>query len=331
MADVRARPDRAAIDVPVYRPFPARVVRREALGPSFVRLTFSSDELGGFGYAGCDQRIKVLLPAPGRTLTDLPYGSDWYESWRTLPDEIRPVKRTYTVRAFRPQQREVDVDFVLHGLSAGRDDLVEHGTAGPVSTWAASARPGDEVALLGPDRDGSGRLWGVEWAPPDTATTLLLAGDETAVPAIGAILESLPTGARILVCAEVPDEADAQPWSVAEHVEVRWLVRRRGGSTARRGELLEGAVRDWLTGLAREHQSTPPATDESDDPAEHAAEDVPVWDIPDREPVGDAPYVWLAGEAGVMKTLRSLARHEFQLPKTAVACMGYWREGAAEG
>jgi NADPH-dependent ferric siderophore reductase len=320
MADVQERSSQT-VEPPVFRPFAAEVVRTERLGPNFVRVTFTGPDLAAFGYAGCDQRIKVLLAAPGRTAADLPTGDDWYLRWQALPDDIRPVKRTYTLRALRPEESQVDIDFVLHGLDG------EPGSAGPVSTWAARAQPGDRLALLGPDRAGQGRLWGVEWAPPAGATTLLIAGDETAVPAIGAILEALPEGVRTLVCAEIPDEADVPAWTTPPGAEVRWLVRRRAGVQAPRGELLEAAVREWLSGLVR---GPAPVVDEAD-PVDAAPDDVLLWDIPEQPSAGaDAPYVWLAGEAGVMKTLRRLARREFALPKTAVACMGYWREGAAE-
>lgn len=141
----------------------ARVVATRRLGAHFVRITFGGSELTGFGAAGNDQRIKLLLPAPGRDLSDVPEGPDWHARWRKLPDAVRPVMRTYTVRAFRPADAELDVDVVVHGLDGG--------PSGPVSSWAASARVGDELALVGPDRPGTGSAWGVEWAPP-TATTM---------------------------------------------------------------------------------------------------------------------------------------------------------------
>jgi NADPH-dependent ferric siderophore reductase len=104
--------------------------------------------------------------------------------------------RTYTVRRHRPG--EIDVDFVLHA------------DGGPASRWAASARIGDPVAIYGPVS---------AYAPPEGCSFQLLVGDETAVPAIGAIVEQLPAGVR----AEVLVAGDEQDWSTAGSVRVRWL------------------------------------------------------------------------------------------------------------
>ena len=42
------------------------------------------------------------------------------------------------------------------------------------------------------------------------------------------------------------------------------------------------------------------------------------------------PYVFLAGEAGLVRAMRRLAVDAAGVPKEAVAFMGYWRRGAAE-
>jgi len=314
-AGVQARPRPA----PEYRAYPVRVVRAVRLSPHFVRLTFGGPQLAAFGYAGNDQRVKVLLPQAGRSLADLPTGEDWYARWRQLPDHVRPTMRTYTVRAFRPQERQLDVDFVLHGIS-------DRGHSGPLSTWAATARPGDEAALLGPDRPGTGRLWGAEWDPPPTTSRVLVAGDETAVPAMGAILEGMAPQTSGVVLAEVPTRADVPAWPRRPGVDVRWLVRARRDADAPRGVLLEKAVRRALAASCDE-----PAPLAARSWAAEDEDGAVLWDVPESLPerCGDL-YVWMAGEAGVMKRLRRLARHDHALPKPAVACMGYWRLGACE-
>jgi NADPH-dependent ferric siderophore reductase len=291
-----------------------RVVR---LSPNFVRITFKDAALAAFGYAGYDQRVKVLLPQPGRTLTDLPRGSEWYRQWRQLPDDIRPAMRTYTVRAYRGAEAEVDVDFVLHGHQGGQ--------TGPLSTWAATAQPGDHVALLGPDRAGTGRMWGVEWSPPKTINKVLLAGDETAIPAIAAILEALPAHLTGYVLAEVPEPEDVLGFEAPDHIDVQWLVRRHSHAPSPRGALLEAAARNALDRLRGSTRTRPVWTETDDD------ETALLWDVPesDRDETEDL-YVWMAGEAATMKRLRRLARHEHALPKSTVACMGYWREGQSE-
>src|SRR3712207_604915 len=176
LAPVRPRPS--------YRPYRVSVRRIERLSPSFSRVTFTGPDLVGFGTAGHDQRVKILLPLPGVGFDhlgvddpDVIENGDWYLRWRDLPDHLRNPLRTYTVRAVRPEFAEVDIDFAAHG------DI------GPASAWVRRAAEGDQLVLVGPDAEGEDPRAGIEWAP-GSATSLLLAGDETAVPAISAILES---------------------------------------------------------------------------------------------------------------------------------------------
>lgn len=294
---------------PGYRLFPVEVARVQRLGPSFVRITFGGACLSEFGFGGHDQRIKIVLPKPGRALDDFPEGDDWYPRWLELPEDVRPDLRTYTVRDYRPDTREVDVDFVLHGLDDGH--------AGPASTFAAAARPGQVVGLFAPDRPGSGRMWGCEWAPPASADRLVLAGDETAVPALAAIVESLPADARGVVCVEVPEDGDRQQWAHPAGVQVRWYAR----AGAPHGKLLGEGVAEALRELC-------PAGAAGAEGG--ALEDVDVdtgvlWEVPEGST--DSIYGFLAGEAAVIKRLRRLLVDEHGIRKQAVAFMGYWREG----
>ncbi|SDR06978.1 siderophore-interacting protein [Actinopolyspora saharensis] len=311
---------------PEYRVYTVEVVARKRLSPSFVRVTVAGECLRSFGAGGADQRIKLMLPQPGRTVADVPQGRDWYAEWQAMPEETRPTMRTYTVRAFRPSRAEIDIDFVLHGS--------EVDSGGPASNWAASTRPGDRVALLGPDRPGTGRMWGCEWCPPATARRLLLAGDETAIPAVGAILESLPASACGIACLEIPTEDDVQEWEVPSGMEVRWLPRKVGTVRQHHGSLLEGALsealRELCGGNAEPEQltSSPSASLEDVD-----VDSCPLWEVPEapaRERVdveSGELYGWLAGEAGVIKRLRRMTVNQYGVPRTSVAFMGYWREG----
>jgi NADPH-dependent ferric siderophore reductase len=172
---------------------------------------------------------------------------------------------------------------------------------------------------MGPDRPGRGRAWGVEWAPPATATCLLLAGDETAVPAVGAILESLVPGRRAVAVLEVPDAADAQNLALPEGVTVHWLFRGERS----RGELLLPAVHAALVDLGIAAAPAP------------APEDVDLdaqllWEVPEDPAAGAGCYAWLAGEAGVVKRLRRHLVADLGVDRRSVAFMGYWREGRAE-
>ncbi|MGW4528187.1 siderophore-interacting protein [Amycolatopsis sp. NPDC004378] len=186
----------------------ARVTVVRPVTPHTVRVTFSAVSFRDVPAGPPDQYVKVFFPLPGQETPVLPEtGSDvlsWYRTYLAMPDDVRPPMRTYTVRAHRPEAAEIDVDFVLHG-----DD-------GPASAWASRVAPGDRVAFLGPH--------GL-YAAPAECDWQLLVGDETALPAIGAIVERLPAGARASVYVELSDRAERQTFETRGAVEVHWVVR----------------------------------------------------------------------------------------------------------
>jgi len=313
-----------AVADPAYRLFDVAVRRVHRVGASFVRITFAGPQLPVFGAGGHDQRLKVLLPQGAVDLTLAPE-TDWYGWWRALPDADRPVMRTYTVRAVRPEAGELDVDFVLHGVADGH--------AGPASAWAARACAGDRVVLVGPSAPGTGRRWGVEWAPPAEARTLLLAADETAVPAVCAVLEQLPAGVRATALLEVPEAGDVLDVRSAADLTVEWLPRARAQGPRAHGERLVARVREVAAQLVDEaaqlvdEQTAVAAGDETD-----VGEGL-LWEVPEQAVASgpDRLYAWLAGEAGVVKQLRRHLVREVGVPRASVAFMGYWREGRREG
>ncbi len=315
------------MDSPGYRTFVVEVSRVVRLCPSFVRITFSGDDLLGFGACGADQRIKVVLPAPGTTPLDLVdtcrrWGVEWYPQWLATAQDERPLLRTYTVRAARPALGEVDVDFVLHGSGHGSGAAV---ASGPASRWAVAARPGDRLVVVGPDRPGEGRAWGREWQPP-TGGRLLLAGDETAVPAVCAVLEALEPDAarRTVALLEVPCPEDALQPVATGGAAVRWLPRRTPAREAPHGSLLVEAMRSLLDG---DGLITGPRSSGAADAVDDVDLDL-LWDVPEAVSSGDL-YAWVAGEASVVRDLRRLVRGA-GLPKTSLAAMGYWRAGRSE-
>jgi NADPH-dependent ferric siderophore reductase len=285
------------------------------LSPSFLRVTFTGAELSDFASNGWDQRIKVMLPLPGRGIEDCPSDADWYGAWRALPAERRMPIRTYTVRARRPELGEVDVDFVLHGAT------------GPASAWAETARVGDEVVLIGPNARFPGPTGGFEWHPPADASCLLVAGDETAAPAICAIVETLRPGRPAKVLLEVPTPADALNVAAPEGVEITWLPRwpDDGSAPAARGGLLTAAVVAAVDELSDSLAPTPAI--ELDDVDVDAGI---LWEVPQEDALPrrtSGVYAWLAGEAGVVKGLRRHLVQERGVDRRSVAFMGYWRDG----
>jgi NADPH-dependent ferric siderophore reductase len=123
------------------------------------------------------------------------------------------ARRHYTIRAFDAAECRLDVDVVLHGASPG-------------ASWAATARIGDPVLAEGP----RGRTF-----VSGRADWRLFTGDETALPAIAAMLEALPRGERAFALIEVEDSAEEQPLETRAELEVVWLHRRAPAAAASRG------------------------------------------------------------------------------------------------
>ncbi|RRO15072.1 siderophore-interacting protein [Saccharopolyspora rhizosphaerae] len=232
----------------------------ERITPRVVRTVLGGDEFADFVSNGSDQRIKLCLPQPGKPM---PLGRTREEVF-ALPRDEQPRQRTYTVRWFDTERHELAIDFVIH----------DHD--GPGSKWASEAQPGDQVVTVGPSP---------AYQPPAAADPLVLVGDETALPAIAAILEELPREARVTVFAEVADEAEQQ--TVESAAEVTWHWLHRDGVPAGQSDLLLNAVRE---------------ADLSPD-----------------------PYVWIGAEADAVHHLREHCQHELSLDRRHLYALAYWR------
>lgn len=293
-----------------FRLFEVETLRTQRLSPTFQRITMTGPELGEFADNGFDQRIKLVLPLPGVGFHHLSRGDDWYQHWRTLPGHLRNPIRTYTVRAIRRDAGEMDVDFALH------DD------GGPASRWAAAARPGDRLVIVGPNAAYSGFHGGLDFLPHPETRRILLAGDETAVPAIASILESLPADASGEVLLEVPHTADALTLARPHRMRVTWL----GRDGVAHGDRLGPALRDTAAGFFGGSGGRTPG---------QPVDDVDVdgdllWEVPDDASAARGLYAWLAGEAGVIKTLRRHLVTDLGIDRRGIAFMGYWRIGRSE-
>ncbi|CAM5726327.1 hypothetical protein SVIOM342S_07394 [Streptomyces violaceorubidus] len=176
-----------------FRFFSLRVVRTRRLGPSLARVTFAGPDLRAFHSDGLDQSLSLFLPHPGQAEPAVPVelGDGWWQGWRELPDDVRAVMRSYTLRALRRDAdghtAEIDVDFVLHGV--GPAGTGTDGEPGPAARWAADAAPGDRVLLLGPAVADNRAI---RFRPPEDTDLVVIWGDATAVPAACAIVEALP-------------------------------------------------------------------------------------------------------------------------------------------
>jgi NADPH-dependent ferric siderophore reductase len=252
------------------RTFLTRVVRVEQLTPGFRQITCGGGDLVEYRPLAPDQFVHVLAPRPGRA--DLAIGRDFtWDGYPDLPEDDRPVGAYYTVRRWRPDVHELDLVVVLHG-----DD-------GEGSAWAGRVQPGDPVALWGPRE---------AWAPPADTDWYLLVADESGLPAVAAILESLPEGTVARVVVEVADAREQLPLPASPTVEVTWL--HRAGAEPGTTTVLADAVRAL---------PFPPGT----------------------------PYVWGGGESRAMTAVRRFVRQEVGLPREAVALVAYWRHAVHAG
>jgi NADPH-dependent ferric siderophore reductase len=230
-----------------FRFFSLQVVRTRRLGPSLVRVTFAGEDLRAFHSEGCDQSLSLFLPHPGQPEPVIPIelGDDWWRGWRELPDDVRAVMRSYTLRALRRDPDEIDIDFVLHGVEPGATV-----PAGPASLWASRAAPGDRVVLLGPAVADNRAI---RFRPPEDTDLVVIWADETAVPAASAILEGLTAGIRVRAWLEAGYAGDIQDLATEADAEISQLVRSEGSPAAldalRRTELpAADAPYIWLAG-----------------------------------------------------------------------------------
>ncbi|MEU9210225.1 siderophore-interacting protein [Streptomyces sp. NPDC048415] len=269
-----------------FRFFSLQVVRTRRLGPSLVRVTLAGPDLRAFHSDGRDQSLSLFLPHPGQSEPAVPIelGDGWWQGWRELPDDVRAVMRSYTLRALRRGPDEIDIDFALHGVGPGAAT-----PAGPASRWASGAGAGDRVVLLGPAIEDNRAI---RFRPPEDTDLVVIWGDETAVPAASAILESLPADTRVRAWLEVHHAGDIQDLVTEADAEITWLVRDAYG--------VEGS---------------PMALD-----AVRAA----------QLPPAERPYAWIAGESGCVKQLRRHLVGERGFDRKRVTFVGYWRRGLSE-
>jgi NADPH-dependent ferric siderophore reductase len=247
-------------------PQPVEVVSACRITPRMVSVVVAGDSLDGFASAAPTSHMKLLFPPGGGELVLPVQGPDGPSYPEGAP---RPVMRTYTPRRFDPAAGTLEIQFVLHG-------------EGPASQWAQRAAPGDKAAVAGP---------GGRFVLDETVPHWWIAADESAIPAVGTLLEALPASAFAEVHIEVAgaaDEFDIAGGDVAAKVAVTWRRRRSPGAFG--AELGEAARAAELPGGAR---------------------------------------VWVACEAGAMRGIRRYFIRERGLGPGSLVTRGYWRLGAA--
>jgi len=245
------------------------VRRRESLTPGFASVTFGGPALRDLVVAGGDQAVRLFFPREGQAALRMPTASSeaWMAQVLLMPKSVRPQVRNMTIRRVRPADEEVDIEFALHGDS-------------PMSSWVRRVRPGDLAGIFD---------MGTTYRPPDDVRSRLLVGDETALPAILAILDQAPPSLTAEVHLEVPTAADVRDVPVPPGVRVHWYSRddvpgQRPGSV-----VLEAVRRAVL----------PPGR----------------------------VYAWVAGESRLATSVRRHLVNDRGVPKADISFAGYWRHG----
>lgn len=243
------------------------VLRVADITPHVRRITFTGTDLKRF--EGDSLHVRLLFPPQGVHPPEWPRpGKNGRPVWP--PEDRRPAQRIYTIRRIDAAAGEMDIDFVLHAAP------------GIASGWAEAARAGAVIGLMGPG--------GREIRP---AAHVLLAGDETAIPAMARILERLPEDTTGQALIEVEDEREVQDLAHPAGVTLLWLFRR--GREPGRNDLLADAV-----------MASP---------------------LPDH---GDV-FCWLGAEEAIARRIRTHWREEKGLDRARCLAVGYWTHAAAQG
>ncbi|MDA3280150.1 siderophore-interacting protein [Pseudomonas aeruginosa] len=295
---------------PAYRLFNVELKRREQLSPALTRFVFGGPEVAEMKTLAADQRIKIFFPDASGQPPSLPGGSEWYQAYRSVEPARRPPMRTYTIRALRAEQEEVDVEFVLHGEN------------GPASAWATHARIGDRLQLAAPNRQYGDDPGGYEWKPPAGVRHILLIADETALPAVAGILEELAGEAEppvVEAFLEVPGEADILDLPAIPGARLHWLPRHQAGIHSRNGERMIEAARQ---ARLPEREVAGGAAQELED---IDIDEEILWEL--ASPESGSFYAWVAGESAAVMAIRRYPVQERGIDKRHLTLMGYWRLG----
>lgn len=242
----------------------AEIVATRLITPRMRRFTFGGPDVAALPLEDPGEFISFIWAADGHEEIVLPESG-----WTFPPGTPEQHARNYTVRSWDEAAGTIDVDFVLHG---------DHGEA---SRWAAAATVGDRLGFGGPRKHWTAFDDGAAWS--------LLLADETGLPALAAIAETLPAWHRAIAIVEVTDREDHQPIASDARLDLHWV--HRGAVPAGESDALCDAVR----ALA----------------------------LPDGR-----GRVWGGGESGVMRTVRDHLRNERGLPRDGMHLLGYWKHPA---
>lgn len=240
-----------------------RVVETFDITPGMRRVVLAGEDLARFATGGL--HVRLVFPPEGRAPVWPQMGEDGCPVWPDGEDAL--TLRLYTIREIDLEAGRVAIDILRHD-----------GDATPGSRFAASARAGDRLGMVGPSGSGV-----------PAAHSFLLLGDETALPAIARILETLPAEAEAEVFVEVANAGERQPLPSAARARVTWLHRDDAAGTGQLARIVENRA----------------------------------------EPSSADLYVWAGCEFTDFRAIRRHVRGTWKLPKERHSVTAYWRKGVA--
>ncbi|OJY63950.1 MAG: phage tail protein [Rhizobium sp. 60-20] len=237
------------------------VVDAYDITPHMRRVVVATDDARHFVEGGL--HVRLLIPPKGREPVWPHTEPDGRIHWPKGEDEL--TLRAYTIRNIDLARSQMDIDFVVH-----------EGDNVPGATWAMTARPGDRAGLIGP---GGGGV--------PAARKLILAGDETALPAIARIAAAMPADADLRVFLEVANKEEEQPLISSTSMNLTWL--HRNDAPAGTTDTLERIMRDLV-----------PAADPE-------------------------TYIWAACEQKQARAIRTFVKTEIAREPGSFSIAAYWQ------
>ncbi|WP_277850592.1 siderophore-interacting protein [Moellerella wisconsensis] len=186
------------------RPIPPQLIHVKSIidiSPAIRRITFHGENLDTYPANCAGAHLKIFLSADATIPPLLPVLGPKGPSWPE--DQPRPKVRTYTVRAIRPAEKEIDIEFAMHEGMEG--PAYQFARDADIGHWLGISRPGGAEPLLSP------------------ASHYFMAGDASSLPAIAALLENMPENAQGKVILRVDNQADIYSLQAPEQVEIVWI------------------------------------------------------------------------------------------------------------
>ncbi|MCE2597012.1 siderophore-interacting protein [Motilimonas cestriensis] len=189
------------------------------ISPHLRRICFTGPALASYPFQCNGAHIKIMLPQPHQLEPILPTMTSKGPRWES--DKDKPILRTFSIRAFREAEQEIEIDFALHG------DL------GPATRFATHVKIGDVLGISPP---------GGPEPMLKPARYYYMAGDLTALPAISAMIADMPSTSQGYIALLVPSKTDIDDLAVPTGVTVRWFV----GQPAQSDRLIQSFIEQTL-------------------------------------------------------------------------------------